>query len=394
MHALQCYECGSRYEDVELQRCQCGEPLWFNVDMQRAEWPGQMAGGVGRYADFLPIDGVDGIGVAAGGTPLFRADRLDDLVGGSVFVKDETENPTGSFKDRGSTVGTAFATERDIDWVGTQSKGNMAMSMAANAASAGLECLVLIPDTTPEARLKAIAQYDPTIVQVDDYRAFDDIVTELEPELDALFVSADDTLRVAGQKTVAFEICEWFNPDPPDAIVLPVSSGGNASAVWKGLRDLSDAGLIDDVPRLYLVQTAASDPIARAYRGGEPNVSPVDRSESIALSITNRNPTSGNRALEGARQTGGAVTAVSETAIEDATKQMAAHAGLSSEPASAVTLAGARRLVENGEIDANESVVLIATGTGFKELAGFSMPDDTVSVEVATARQSLLELVN
>jgi len=261
----------------------------------------------------------------------------------------------------------------------------MAMSMAATAASVGMDCLVLVPDDIPPERLAHITQYGPTLLRVEgDYGRLYDTSLALPG---VRFVNSDAPLRVAGQKTTALEICEAFaesdtTPNAPDAIVAPVSSGGHASAIWKAVRELRDASLLDSesIPRLYFVQAAACDPIAAAYRDGADDVSPVAGGETVAYSIANASPPSGNRVLAAVRDTGGAVLSVPDDAIVDAKRQFARRAGLCVEPASATTLAGIRLLSKAGEIDPEESVVAVATGTGFRERSSSVETPDAVPI--------------
>jgi threonine synthase len=378
-----CYDCGDSYALADRKRCECGEPLWIAGDVTAFD-PDDGAYGVGRYGDLLPVDPV-GVGTGTGGTPLVRTEGLDDVVGCRLHVKDEGENPTGSFKDRGSAVGVAYAHERGANRVGTVSHGNMAMSMSAHAASVGMGCVVLVPARIPPGRLGLIAQYDPDLVQAEgDYGRLYYEALEAGPALGVEFVNSDTPLRVAGQKTVAFEIFEAFG-GVPDGVVLPVSSGGHASAVWKGFRELERAGVADRVPPLYFVQAAACDPIAQAYRNGDDEVTPVEPGETIAFSIANGSPPSGNRALAAARRTGGAVLSVPDDEIREATDRMARQAGLCVEPACATPVAGLRHLSADGAVDDEAEVVAIATGTGFKELGG------EADVDAATVAVSDLE---
>ncbi|WP_440008479.1 threonine synthase [Halomicrococcus sp. SG-WS-1] len=391
---LTCYRCGRTAGSGA--RCDCGEPLWLATDPADFSWPdgdadGPGTRGVWRYADLLPVDPLDGVGTAAGATPLVRVPRLDESAGCRLWLKDESENPTGSFKDRGSAVGVAAAASAGDDRVGTVSHGNMATSMAANAASAGLPCLVLVPEDIPPERLGYLAAYDPDVVRVaGDYGR---LYYESLDLSGVRFVNSDTPYRVAGQKTTALEICEQFRrtgPDAPDAdggssrssparsealgegtapdaVVLPVSSGGHASATWKALRELEAAGLLEDVPRLYLVQAAACDPIAEAYRDGADEVGTAEAGETVAYSIANPDPPSGTRALTAVRETGGAVVSVPDEEILDAKRALARRAGFCVEPASATALAGVRRLSTDGAVARDDHVVAIATGTGFRE---------------------------
>lgn len=376
MPDLVCYACGDRYPLAERKRCACGEPLWF-PEATSFDWPPDRdEPGMWRYGDLLPVPRPSGVGSAAGGTPLIRTERLDDYAGCRVHVKEEGENPTGSFKDRGSAVGVAFAAERGRDWVGTVSHGNMAMSVAAHAAGHGLACVVLVPADISAERLRNIARYRPTTVRVDgDYGELYFDALRIGADLGIEFVNSDTPLRVAGQKTVALEIVEAFTPDVPDAIVLPVSSGGLASATWKALRELRAAGLLDDSPRIFAVQSAACDPIVRAFEAGAERVTPVEADETIAASIANANPPSGTRALAALRATGGGAVSVPDPEIREAKRRLARDAGLCVEASSAVALAGARRLAERGDIAADDELAVVATGSGFKEAGEFEGPE-------------------
>ena len=391
--SLVCYRCGNEVEAETRVRCVCGEPLWPKTDATGFSWS-ENRNSLWRYSELLPVErpsGRTGLLSAVGGTPLLRTSRLDEYAGCRLWVKDESVNPTGSFKDRGSAVGVAQALGAGDDWVGTVSHGNMAMSMAATAASADLNCLVLVPDGIPSERLAHIAQFDPTLEQVEgDYGRLYDMSLEFS---NVRFVNSDAPLRVAGQKTTALEICELFaererTPAAPDAIVAPVSSGGHASAIWKALRELRSAGLLDSdsLPRLYFVQAAACDPIARAYRDGADEVTPVEGGETVAYSIANASPPSGTRVLTAVRDTEGAVLSVEDDAILDAKRRLASRAGLCVESASATTLAGIRQLASAGEIAHDESVVAIATGTGFRERAFHFESPESVRIDDLPAR--------
>ncbi|QLD86068.1 pyridoxal-phosphate dependent enzyme [Natronomonas halophila] len=389
-----CYDCG-RETDERRARCTCGEPLWLDTDPEDFDWSDVTdAPGLWRYEALLPV-GMPTPGrlaAAAGGTPLLREPELDGFAGTKIHLKVEGQHPTGSFKDRGSALALAAIeagledeSGHQIDAVGTVSHGNMAMSMAAYAASFGLPCVVLVPDDIPEERLGVIAQFDPEIrrVQGDYGRLYRDSL-EAGAAHDIAFVNSDVPLRVEGQKTTALEICEAFAPTTPDAIVMPVSSGGHASGVWKALRELESAGAIDEIPRLYFVQAAACAPIAEAFATGAETVSPIEGGggETIAYSIANADPPSGNRVLRAARETGGSVIAVDDEEIREAQRELATEAGLTVEAASAVPLAGARLLAEAGTLANTDDVAVITTGTGLKEAAGSAAAASTETVGI------------
>jgi len=385
-HPTVCYNCQSQYEEQMRFRCECGEPVWFDEAAGEFDWhTDERKPGLWRYHELLPVSVPDGIARTAGGTPLVRARRLDEIAGCRVFVKDEGQNPTGSYKDRGSAVAIPQALQQGNDVVGTVSYGNMAMSTAAHAASLGRECILLVPTTIQSGRLKLIAQYDPTILQVDgEYSKLYSDALELSRESPVSFLLSDAPGRISGYKTALFEIFDSLHPDTPDAIVLPTSSGGFASGLWRGMLDLQAAGTVDEPPRLYLVQTESSDPITRAYTSGQDEVTALhshEIEETIAHSIGNPDPPSGNRALTAVRETGGAVVSVSDDKISDAKQQFAQYSGLCVEPAAATPLAGVAQLTDTGEITQDETVILLPTGTGFKEMGRSETDTQTETID-------------
>jgi threonine synthase len=359
----ECYACGATAETGA--RCACDEPLWV-AERTTGAWPATGDPSLWRYRDLLPVDPPPGLGAAVGGTPLVRAPRLDGAVGGAtVRVKFEGAHPTGTFKDRGTAVGVAGALERGASAVATVSHGNMARSVAAHAASEGLDCVVCVPADVPVERLATIARHDPTVLRVDgDYGRLYGAALAAGREAGVAVINSDTPLRVAGQKTTGLEVLEHA---APDAVVMPVSSGGHASGVWKAVREATASGLVDRPPRLYLVQAAGCAPVAAAYARGDEAVTRVDPGETVAYSIANADPPSGTRALAAARETGGAVLAVDDESILDARSSVAERAGLFVETSCATPLAAARDLAERGEIGPDEEVVLVATGTGYTE---------------------------
>jgi threonine synthase len=241
----------------------------------------------------------------------------------------------------------------------------MARSVAAHAASEGLDCVVCVPADVPVERLATIARHDPTVLRVDgDYGRLYGAALAAGREAGVAVINSDTPLRVAGQKTTGLEVLEHA---APDAVVMPVSSGGHASGVWKAVREATASGLVDRPPRLYLVQAAGCAPVAAAYARGDEAVTRVDPGETVAYSIANADPPSGTRALAAARETGGAVLAVDDESILDARSSVAERAGLFVETSCATPLAAARDLAERGEIGPDEEVVLVATGTGYTE---------------------------
>ncbi|WP_049980911.1 threonine synthase [Halolamina rubra] len=367
-----CWRCGARTDDDRRVRCDCGEPLWLESDPEAApdSWPSCIE----SMWDVLPLLGVDapspgdGLPAAAGGTPLVRTEPLD-TGGVTLYVKPEGLNPTGSFKDRGTAFGIAAALERGERRVGTVSHGNMAESVAAGAAAAGMDCTVLVPADIADERLAAIARYGPRLVRADgDYGRLYFEALEAGRDAGVRFLNSDAPWRVAGQATTALEVLAQFartaDGEAPDALVLPVSSGGHASGAWQAVRSLTAAGLLDAPPKLCFVQAAACAPIAEAFARGDDEVTAVEGGATIAYSIANADPPSGNRALAAASATDGAVVAVDDPAIERAGERFAG-AGLAVEPASATTLAALEPLRDAGVLDDGDTAALVATGRGF-----------------------------
>nr|WP_225317799.1 MULTISPECIES: pyridoxal-phosphate dependent enzyme [Haloferax] len=370
--------------------------MWLETDPEGFDWDDcSDEPGMWRYESLLPISRPGGIADAAGGTPLVTDAAIDAFAGTNVHLKLEGEHPTGSFKDRGSALGIAAVAAGlagDGSAVGTVSHGNMAMSTAAFAAAADLPCVVFVPDDIPSERLAVIDQFDPSLVTVaGEYGRLYDETLRLGTEHGIVFLNSDVPLRVEGQKTTALEICEAFAPDVPDAIVLPVSSGGHASGVWKALRELHEAGAIADVPKLYFVQAAACAPIAEAFDAGADEVTSVVAGETIAYSIANADPPSGTRALRAARETGGAVIAVSDDEIRAAQHALAVDAGITVETSSATALAGTKRVVEEGTIDPSDHVAAVLTGTGLKEASTAGSPTSGDHVELPALGEYLTE---
>jgi threonine synthase len=297
-----CPICETEYTERQHPRCDCGEPLWYDSPATDFEWDDcTVAPGMWRYSPLLPVDKPRGIATAAGGTPLVRSERLDDVAGCRIYVKDETEQPTGAYKDRGSAVAISVAVGREVPAIGTVSYGNMAMSTAAHAASVGMDCVVLVPAETSPVRLELIGQYGPLILRVDgEYGDLYDDILALD-ELAVEFFLSDPPARTSGYKTAVYELYEQMALEEPDALAVPASSGGFASGVYQGLLDLQAAGLLAELPRLYAVQTATADPITQAFEQGATTVSSLDPArvgETIAHSIGNPAPPSGNVVLD------------------------------------------------------------------------------------------------
>jgi threonine synthase len=327
--------------------------------------------GVWRYRELLPIEQeVEAVSLGEGGTGLHGCRRLASDIGlKHLHVKNEGENPTGSFKDRGMTVGVTKAVKLGASSVMCASTGNTSASLAAYAARAGLRCFVVIPAGKIAAgKLAQAVVHGAKIIEVDGN--FDDamrLVVEVAKKNGSPYLlNSVNPFRVEGQKTVAFEINDQLQR-LPDIIVLPVGNAGNITALWKGLLELKELGLADRLPRLIGIQAEKAPPIANAFRSGSDHIEPVAKPETVATAIRIGSPVNWKRALAAARNSSGLIETVSDREILEAQKALASREGIFVEPASASTIAGVRKLVDEGVIKADEEVVCIATGHGLKD---------------------------
>ncbi|MCX8126564.1 MAG: threonine synthase [Dehalococcoidia bacterium] len=331
--------------------------------------------GVWRYRRLLPVrDKDDIVSMGEGGTPLVRSLYLGRELGvENLYFKDETRNPTGTFKDRGTTVGVSFAVDKGLKGVGCVSTGNMAMSVAAYAARAGLPALVLVPPDTPTDKMLPLLAYGAKVVVIDcAYPEIFRFGLEVSRRFHYLWLHSDSPLRVEGQKTCAWEIWEQLGRTVPDKVVVPTSSGGNISAIWKGFCELKSMGLTDRLPKMVVVQATGCSPIVRAYVRGAVEVVPFTRVTTVAHSVSNPDPPSGNRALRLLMESGGTAVAVSDRRMLTARAELAIREGILAETASAAGPAALPLLVRSGFVMEHDTVVCVITGTGLKDMGTFN----------------------
>jgi threonine synthase len=373
---IKCFECGAEVTDGFLDSCpSCGGLLNVEMDLSKLEGKDPRALrnkplGVWRYAPFLPVDQRKAITLQEGGTPLYDCRALaSELDLDRLYVKYEGANPTGSFKDRGMTVGVSRALELGCKVVGCASTGNTSASLAAYAAKAGLGCVVLLP--SGKVALGKLAQamfYGAKVISVDGN--FDDalnVVRQLAKEGHLYLLNSINPFRPEGQKSVAFEIVDQLDFQVPDVIVLPVGNAANIWAVYKALTEWNSIGWIDKMPRLIGVQATGSNPITSAFRQGKKDFEPVDHPETVATAIRIGNPASGRKALKAIYDTNGYATDVTDEEILRAQRLLGKKEGVGVEPASAATVAGVLKLRAEGQISKSESVVCICTGNLLKD---------------------------
>jgi len=369
---LRCKTCGAEFDASSLRfRCDCGEPLdlvWDGAGIDK-----NFRAQAKRYAAFFPFEAGEWTSLNEGGTPLVSVERFARELGLSeVAVKNESANPTWSFKDRGTAACVAHARALGYAKIGTVSSGNMAASVAAYAAAAGMEAFILVKGNVADEKLAPIAIYGAHLLRVAG--PYDELYKEslrLGAERGIYYANSDVPFRAAGSRTIAFEIAEDRGFDVPDWVIVPTSAGGNIRGIMNGFDDLLRAGLIDRMPRFMCAQAQNNSPIVTAFAGGWTQIKRAPDMETIAHAIDNPFPPSGNRTLAELRSRGGAAVAVPEDEIVKAQADMA-HAGLFMQPASCVPLGALRRARAAGIVKEGESAVLVATGGGLKYTTAFA----------------------
>ena len=374
---LSCRECGQTGELGAHHACaECFGPLEVVYDFPAVTRKSIEAGpaNIWRYASLLPVapDVASRPNTEPGWTRLVRADHLARALGmRTLWVKDERANPTHSFKDRVVAVALAASLEMGFKVLACPSTGNLANAVAAAAARAGIQSVVLIPANLEPQKIVGTAVYGGTLVTVDG--TYDD-VNRLASELaddrdDWAFVNVNVRPYYAeGSKTIGYEIAEQLGWRLPRQIVVPVASGAQLVKIDKAFRELTALGLVDEAPyRVFGAQATGCAPVANAFAAGQDFCQPV-KPNTIAKSLAIGNPADGPYALELARRTGGGVDAVSDEQIREGISLLAQTTGIFTETAGGVSVAVLSELARRGEIDADERVVLVITGDGLKTL--------------------------
>ncbi|SEN43164.1 L-threonine synthase [Halorientalis persicus] len=371
---LTCIECGETFAPFDDVRYTCDDCDGL-LEARYADAPtfDDFEGrGVWRYSEALPFE--EGVTLPEGDTPLHYAPDLEDDIGvRNLRIKHEGMNPTGSFKDRGMTVGVRVAQEVGVDRLACASTGNTSAALSAYGARANLETLVLLPAGKVAAGKVAQASlHGARILEVDgNFDSCLDIVQDLAGRGEAYLLNSLNPFRLEGQKTIGFEILERFYEDEgrfPDRIVLPVGNAGNTAALYKAFRELVRSGALapGDVPKLTGVQAEGAAPMVEAIENDWEDTERWDEVETRATAIRIGNPVNAPKALPGIRNTGGTAVAVSDERITEAQRDLAEQ-GIGVEPASAASVAGLRKLRLAGEVDPGEDVVCLTTGHLLKD---------------------------
>ncbi len=374
---LKCRECSRIYPIAATYVCEfCFGSLEVDYDYEQIKKKISRASiekgpqSIWRYRDLLPIDGAPTVGFHAGFTPLFKADNLAKVLGvKELYIKDDSVcHPTLSFKDRVVAVALTKAKELGFKTVACASTGNLAGSVSAQAAWAGLNRFIFIPSDLEMGKVVGALAYNPNLVAVDgNYDDVNRLCAEIASRYKWAFVNINIRPYYAeGSKTYGYEVMEQLGWKTPKHIVVPVASGSLLVKIWKAFKEFKKLGLIDEVDsKIYGAQAEGCSPVAQAMRDKSEIIKPV-KPKTIAKSLAIGNPADGIYAMDAMRDSGGCAETVTDQEIIDGIKLLASTEGIFTETAGGVTTAVTKKLIENGVIPKNESVVICITGNGLK----------------------------
>ena len=375
---LKCRECGRLYPKQAIHVCEFDfGPLEAAYDY--AEIAKSISRKViesrpqtmWRYRELLPIDNEPTVGTQVGFTPLVKADRLAKLLGiRELWIKNDTVNyPTLSFKDRVVSVALSRARELGFQIVACASTGNLANSVAANAAAAGLKSYVLIPSDLEQGKVLGSLIYGTQVIGINGaYDQVNRLCSEIAGKYGWGFVNVNLRPYYAeGSKTMGFEICEQLGWRIPQHTVAPMASGSLLTKIHKAYKEFSQLGIVSDSKfKIHGTQATGCAPISHALKKGTDIVKPVPKPDTIVKSLAIGTPADGYYAIHSMRQTGGSAEDVTDEEVVEGIRMLAEYAGIFAETAGGVTVAGAKKLIQSGHIGADDSAVLCITGHGLK----------------------------
>ena len=402
-----CFRCigcasiiGSAAQDFRCPQCgnllEITDPSWnrdcLDPAVLKAIWHDRRSSntsldlsGVWRFRELLPTPQSEHqvVTLREGNTPLYELRQSSRSTGiPRLYAKHQGLNPTGSFKDAGMTVAATFARQAGYRWVACASTGNTSASMAAYAARAGMRSLVLVPEGKISwSKLSQALDYGALTCQIrTDFDGCLHLLQELVRRAPVYQLNSINPFRLEGQKTLAFELLEQLDWQPPDHIIVPGGNLGNSSAIGKALLEMLDLGLIQSLPKLSVIQAEGANALVRTLREADGQRLVSVQAETRATAIRIGNPASWEKAVKVLQATGGACEQVSELEIAQAKAEIGAE-GIGCEPASAVTLAGLKKLLRQGFVKQEETVVLVLTGNPLKD------PDFTMEFHRGTLFQ-------
>ena len=385
---LECGLCGLEHEARRLHNlCRaCGKPLLVRYDLNRSkttltkESLAARRPDLWRYRELLPVDHDDNlISLGEGWTPLLRAERLGQNVGiRELYIKDESQNPTQSFKARGMAVAISMAKELGVRRVAVPSAGNAAGALAAYAARAGLESYIFMPRDTPRANVVECEQTGAHVTLMDGL--ITDCGAEVGRRKDAEGWFDVSTLkepyRVEGKKTLGYELAEQLNWELPDVIVYPTGGGTGLIGMWKAFAEMEEMGWIGPKrPRMVTVQAAGCAPIVRAFEEGKRFADEFPNAATTASGLRVPKAIGDFLILDALRQSGGTAVSVTDDELLAATREIGAAEGVFCAPEGAACLPALRKLIESNQVRENDRVVLFNTGSGVKYMESFAADD-------------------
>ncbi len=377
--ALQCRICGQQYPVEPLTICEeCFGPLEPAYDLQSIDgddFKKQVEAGpasLWRYQPLLPGGaGIERVDLGAGFTPLRRADRLADALGlETLWIKDDSVNPSNSFKDRVVTVAITMARAFGFEAISCASTGNLANATAAAAAKAGMPCYVFVPEDLERAKILATEAYGAKVVAVKgNYDDVNRLCSEVAEALPWAFVNVNMRPYYAeGSKSLGFETAEQLGWRLPDHVVVPIASGALLTKIHRAFSELIAVGAVEEKPyRVSGAQPEGCRPVAQAFKDGAETVAPM-KPDTIARSLAIGSPADGMFAMQVSRQTGGAIEWCTEREIIEGIELLASTEGVFTETAGGVTIANLKRLCEQGVIRPEEETVAYVTGNGYKTI--------------------------
>ena len=374
--SLRCRECSRDYPIEPINTCEyCFGPLEVAYDydsIARTVTRKSIADGpytIWRYHDFLPVEAENAVDLGTGFTPLLKADNLGKKLGlDNLYIKNDSVNPSFSFKDRPVSITTTKALEFEFEVLACVSTGNLMGSVAAHGAKSGMKTVVFFPGNLESGKIVGASVYGPTMVAVDgSYDQVNRLGSELADDLQWAFVNINMRPYYAeGSKTLGYEVAEQLGWRAPDNCVVPAASGELHTKIWKGLTELADVGLIDSAKtNMHLAQPEGCSPIVQAFVKGSRVVQPV-KADTLAKSLAIGDPAAGPYAVQTLQETGGTAVAAPEDEIVEGIQLLAETEGIFTETAGGVVISGLRKLAESGAIKRDEVTVAFITGNGLK----------------------------
>jgi threonine synthase len=376
---LQCIRCGKDHKltDTKYNCLACGGNLQvlydYNLIKKRLNYDvlkDNREHSIWRYLDILPIASIKNVPpVQVGWTPLYKAEKLGAEAGVSnLYIKDDGRNPSASFKDRASAVVTARALEMKEKVICCASTGNAASSLACLTGSLDMKTMIFVPETAPAAKVAQLLVYGAIVIMVKGtYDDAFDLCLKASAEYGWYNRSTGvNPFTREGKKTCSFEICEQMNWETPDKVFVSVGDGNIISGIWKGFVEFHRLGIIERLPQLVAVQAEGSDSVKRAFESGT-EVQPVSGA-TVADSISVSLPRDGMAAVMAIRDSGGFAVSVPDSEILAAIPKIARGSNVFAEPAASATYAGLLKAVKEGKVKENESVVLLISGNGLKDI--------------------------